>query len=425
MDAAPLNDPDQIRRMAEATRDAEPGKYGFAPDPEPEAGGGNGHDHQEGTATGTDPDQLNFPTWIITGLAGSFAGLYASVLETPVHFLFIAFLTCLGSVLADRLTLASELQTQPRLYVLLLGESADDRKSTAINKAVGFFMDALTDFRVCWGVGSAEGLQKRMEDGGRLLLCLDEFKSFVSKCKIESSVLLPCVTTLFESNRYESHTKTTAVKLENAFLSLLAASTVQTYERTWDSNFSDIGMTNRLLIVPGSGQRKFAFPPRVPVQEKIILKSRLGDLLQFVGPRLEMGITPEAHALYEGWYLTLERSVHSKRLDGYALRFMGLLAVNEFEREITPAIVRKATALMNWQLEVRKQFDPIDADSTTAKLEERIRRVLAEGPRTDRELKQNTNARRAGLWIYEAAKRNLERGREIQFDRKGKVWKKV
>ena len=304
-----LNDVEEIRRITEAAVESE--KLFFPSDP------------------------LQFPP-IMGGVAGEFAELYSSVLETPKHFLFIAFLTCLGSFLSNVLALASELKTQARLYVLLLGESADDRKSTAINKAVNFFSETLTDFRVCWGVGSAEGLQKRMEDGGRLLLCLDEFKQFVSKCKIESSVLLPCVNTLFESNRYESHTKTTAINLENAYLSLLAASTVQTYERTWDASFTDIGFNNRLFLVPGSGQRKFAFPPKIPLTEIIILKSRLGKLIEFVGPRLEMGITPEAHSIYENWYLNLERSVHSKRLDGYALRFMLLLAVNEFQHEITP-----------------------------------------------------------------------------------------
>ena len=70
----------------------------------------------------------------------------------------------IGSFLADRVTLASEIAPQPRLFVLLLGESADDRKSTGLNKTVGFFRSALEDFHVCLGVGSAEGLQLRLEE---------------------------------------------------------------------------------------------------------------------------------------------------------------------------------------------------------------------------------------------------------------------
>jgi hypothetical protein len=129
-----------------------------SPDPEADQGnGGNGHDKEWPGTTTTDQDPLKFPP-IMAGVAGEFADLYTSVLETPAHFLFISFLTCLGSFLANRLTLSSEIQAQPRLYVLLLGESADDRKSTAIEKSVNFFTEAITDFRVCWGVGSAEGL---------------------------------------------------------------------------------------------------------------------------------------------------------------------------------------------------------------------------------------------------------------------------
>ncbi|UCF01628.1 MAG: hypothetical protein JSV14_14870 [Deltaproteobacteria bacterium] len=150
-------------------------------------------------------DSLEFPNWIIAGAAGDFANLYASYLEPPIHFFYTAFLTCLGSVLAKTLTLASELQPQPRMYVIFLGESADDRKSTAIVKTVDFFKIAVSEFAVCWGVGSAEGLQKRLKQDGKLLLCFDEFKSFVGKCQAQGSVLLPCVNTLFELNHYENN----------------------------------------------------------------------------------------------------------------------------------------------------------------------------------------------------------------------------
>jgi hypothetical protein len=57
MDAATLTDldpstwtPEEIKRRTEATAEAEPGKYGFAPDPEPEpeqGNGGNDHDREQ------------------------------------------------------------------------------------------------------------------------------------------------------------------------------------------------------------------------------------------------------------------------------------------------------------------------------------------------------------------------------------------
>ena len=360
---------------------------------------------------------------ILSGVAGDFAQLYSSYLEAPLHFFYMAFLTCLGIVVADRLTLASEVAPQPRLYVVLLGESADDRKSTALVKTSEFFREAVKGgFHICYGVGSAEGLQKRMEESNNLLLCFDEFKQFVGKCKIDSSVLLPCVNTLFESNRYESRTKTTDIKLEVAYLSLLAASTIQTYENTWSSQFTDIGFNNRLFLVPGRGQRRFSIPAKVPDNEKYLLKQRLGEILRHVGEDgLELDITPEALQLYHQWYMGLEMSIHAKRLDTYAMRLMPLLVVNELKGEVDVEIVKKAIALCDWQLDVRRLHDPIDADNEIAKMEERIRRVLrSKGHLKDWQLRRAVNADKKGLWVYSTAKKNLEKARELAFNNKDK-----
>ena len=367
------------------------------------------------------PDQ--FPEWVMGGLAGDFARLYADHLESPAEHFFMAFLTCLGSVVADRLTLATEIAPQPRLYTLILGTSADDRKSTTLSKTVSFFNEAVQGFSTCWGVGSAEGLQKKLQSTGRLVLCLDEFAQFVGKTRIESSVLLPCVTTLFESNRYESQTKRTGVIIEKAYLSILAASTTETYENIFDSKFTAIGFTNRLWIVPGSGERRFSFPRKIPSLEVLTLKKRLSDLLRLVAVTPELDLTDGAKEIYHKWYISLDRSIHSKRLDTYALRLMALLAANEMRPEVDEEIVQKACALCNWQLAVRQTFDPIDADSAVARMEQKITRLLTnKGPMSDRDVKRGTNANRAGLWTYQTAMANLKRAQEVHRDPKTKQW---
>ena len=201
-------------------------------------------------------NEIYFPHNILKGVAWGYANLYSSYMESPIEFFYMSFLTCLGTVLSDRLTIDSEISPQPRLYTLLLGESADDRKSTAIKKTVDFFSDSLN---TCWGVGSAEGLQKELEENNKLLLCLDEFQQFVGKATIQSSVLLPCVTSLFEQNSFESHTKHSSLKLDNVYLSILSTSTKETYEKVWNSSFTNIGFNNRLFLVPAKGIRKFFY----------------------------------------------------------------------------------------------------------------------------------------------------------------------
>ena len=138
---------------------------------------------------------------------------------------------------------------------------------------------------------------------------------------------------------------------------------------------------------------------------------------------MELDITPEAAALYHSWYLALERSIHEKRLDTYALRFMILIAINERRDRIDVNIISKVLKLMDWQLEVRRMHDPIDADGKTAAMEEKIRRLLqAKGPLSERDLKRHTHVERTGLWVYAMAMKNLQISREIQWLKNDKRW---
>lgn len=369
---------------------------------------------------------LSFPVKVMTGAAGYFSDVMAGCMEPPRHFFYLAYLTCLGNILRN--TLKTELHPQARLYTVILGESADDRKSTAISKTVNFFQKSISSFKACFGVGSAEGLQRRFlkdaSDGmpSNVLLVFDELKAFVGKSKVDGSVLLPMVCTLFESNRYESHTKDREIILTDACLSILAASTIETYERTWDSAFQDIGMTNRLFIVPGAGKRIHAIPGQVRGHEWEIMKTDLGKIFWIASMTPEYEITPAARTLYEEWYMALEQSIHTKRLDTYALRFMILLTVNAGKSEVDESTVQDVIDLMNWQLQARRLYDPIDADSAVAKIEEKIRRVLGTGPRTDYELKRAVHYSRVGTWVYSNAIRNLMRGGEIQFYKAANQW---
>ncbi len=374
-----------------------------------------------------EPD-LAFPNRVMQGAAGYFANIYKDYLETPQTFLFMGYLTCLGALLSRILTIKSEIQTQPRLYTVLVGESATDRKSTTLNVVTKHFENVVKEFSQSWGLGSAEGLQRLLKNGPPngtppgTLLVFDEFKTFVSKCRIDTSVLLPCINSLFESNRYETHTKKSSVKINDAHISMLAASTLPTYERIYNSSFIDIGFPNRIFLVVGTAMRKFSFPERVPQGERDGMKDKLLEIVKHVGDGLELDITRDARKLFHDWYMNLEQSIHSRRIDGYGHRLMMLLAANDRKSEIDIEVVKNTIALCDWQLQIRKQHDPIDADTEMAKIEEKIRRALGKGPLTNSKLKQGTNANRAGLWYFDNAIKNLQRSEEIGWDKKTNQW---
>jgi len=356
----------------------------------------------------------------MTGAAGDFAHLYSSYMEVPKEFLYMSYLTCLGLHLADSLTVDSELRPQPRLFTLLLGESADDRKSTAISKTVAFFKDSCFGFTACWGVGSGEGLQRKMGTSNKLLLAFDEFMQFIGKCRIDGSILLVCVNSLFENNWYEGHTKTASVVLENAYLSMLAASTTQIYERVWDAKFIDLGFVNRIWLVSGKGCRKFACPRSIPDGSMLLAKKKLGAVIEFAGKHPRMEMTEEARKRHEEWYMNRDRTIYSKRLDTYALRFMPLLAVNDLKPTIDVETVEKVIALCNHQHTLRQTHDPIDAENNTARIEEKIRRALRDkGPLRKRTLQTVVHAHREGLFFFTQALNNLMANNEVGVGKSG------
>lgn len=374
----------------------------------------------------------NWPHEVMTGAAGMFARSYAAYLETPEPFLFMNYLTLLGHILSNRVTLKSEIIPQPRLYTVNLGESADTRKTTSINKTAIFFLEVIDpgEINSIWGVGSAEGLAKAFNQNPRVILILDELKAIVQKMRIDASVLLPCVNTLFELNCYHSLVKNHDIKIDEAELCLLAASTLETYRNMFTSQFLDIGFINRLFIVIGDSQRKFSIPQPMPEQDKEALRTDLREVLRFVGSitvngRYAMPIDPQAQEIFDAWYFSLEQSTFAKRLDTYGHRLMPLLAVNEMKHTITPEIVQRTVTLLNYQLAARKFADPIDADNAVARLEERIRRLLAGGPKSKRDLEKHGHKNRVGTWFWSTAINNLKNAHEIEFDGKTKIYRRL
>ncbi len=369
---------------------------------------------------------LVWPTWVMSGAAGKFAQTYGEYLETPPAFLYTSYLTLIGHLLSDKITLDSELRPQPRLYTVLLGESADDRKSTAINQVTRFFSQSIdpNDLNLILGVGSAEGLAKAFtSEKPQVLLVLDELKALVQKCKIDGSVLLPCINTLFEANQFHSLTKNRDIKIDDAQLCLLAASTLDTYANMFTGQFLDIGFLNRLFIVIGGADRRFSIPRPIPEAIKVSLRGDLQAVLDHVANLTAAGpyafpLTPQARTIFDAWYFGQERSVFTKRLDAYGHRLMPLLAVNDLKPEIDAVIAQKVVALLIYQLEARRQADPIDADNAVARLEEKIRRLLRPASLGKRELERRGHKTRVGSWSWNTALQGLTRNGEVSFDGK-------
>lgn len=370
---------------------------------------------------------IDFPKTAFLGVAGEFAQLYSEYVESPPQFLFMTFLTYLGALLADKVTIASELRPQPRLYVVLLGESANARKSAALDLVDKFFRELFV-INIHYGLGSAEGLASLLEseDGEprSLILHCDELKLLADKASQEGSVALPMLTTLFERNVFDNTTKSRKIQVRNGYLSIVSACTTETYQRMWHPSFRDIGFINRLFLVHGDTQRRFFSPKPVPESERRRLQEELAGIVGTITATveasqrpIEMVFDPQAEEILQKWYLELPGSVHERRLETYGLRLCMLLELSQGEyRRITAPTASAVRDLLEYELAVRRLFDPIDADTLIARVEESIRRVLRTfGPQTERDLKRRVGYQRVGIWVFNQALANLQKAGEIRL----------
>jgi hypothetical protein len=372
-----------------------------------------------------DRDLISFPADIIDGLAGQFADLYAANTEVPQSFLFMAFLAYMGHALCYKVTMDSELTPQPRFYLVLVGPSSDARKSTALDITDKFFREAVPEHvKTHYGLGSAEGMAQELEADRpvALMLHLDELKILVDKCSQKGSVALPLITSLFDRNVFDNRTKGSKLQLRDAHLSLVAACTTETYQTMFSPAFRDIGLINRLFIVHDQSRKRIFAPRLVDQGRKSAIQRELATLVGAVDAvykgqgQMRLSLSPEADALLQAWYEQLEHSVHTRRLEAYALRLAILLALNTGDtKRISKDVAENVVKLLNYELAVRSLFDPVDADNTIAAMEERIRRALSRNAMTERELRNFTNAKRHGLWAFNAAKSNLLEAGEIGY----------
>lgn len=376
------------------------------------------------TTNNVPENDLSFPYSIMRGVAGDFATAYSEITEAPKHFYYTAYLTCLGSMLSGDVRLKTLLKVQPRLYTVFLGLSGRGRKSTPIAITIDFFQNAFDDFGLMHHANSGEGLGVWLEKSPKTLLVYDEFMGFVSKAIQKGNTLLGTVTTLFEKNQYQTATKDKQLVIENAYLSLLAACTEDTWQRCWHADFTAIGLVNRLFLVSGGMEKLVPIPPMLDVNRWKYLLQDTRSIVKQARLVKEYALTEDAEKLYDHWYREGldHKSIHSVRLDAYALRFMLLLAISDERFEIDEEIVNDTITLVTWEHKVRQQLDPIDADTEMAKVEIRIRRELSKGPRTLKTLQQYTQAHRTGLWIWKTALSNLQGNDEIVYDSKSKMY---
>jgi hypothetical protein len=365
---------------------------------------------------------IDFPQSALVGSPGDMATALARGTEVPQEFYFACGLTMLGFLCGTKLHMNVATECEPRLYTVLLGASADVKKSTAMRRTVSFFSERhflgplVVNDKIVYGVGSAEGLARKLNEHNDLLLCYDELQAFITKSCIEGSVLLQATTSLYEQTHWSSAVKTakSSIQVNDGHLSMLGCCTTETYSNMWTPEAIAIGFPNRLFLVSAERKVRVAWPTTADTAKLDSIRDRIRDQLARLPRKFE--ITPDAKARWEKWYLSLPASEHAKRLDALGFRLLGLIALSTDKNAIDLEAVEIVCSILDYEFQLRVLTDPIDADNQIAKVEQKVRRALTgRGSLSKRDLMRFSNASREGAWAFARAMSAMQAAEEVTF----------
>jgi hypothetical protein len=252
----------------------------------------------------------------------------------------------------------------------------------------------------------------------------------VDKAKNEGSVALPMVNTLFESGDYDNRIKAGRLTVRGAQVSLVAACTTDTYATMFDQKFIAIGFPNRLWLVYDRPTKRIAMPLTIPESRLSVVRRAVMDRFHTLDAAwtanamrpVPYSLTSRATALWTDWYMARGNSIFERRLDTYGHRLMLLLAAVSGHDVVDEEIASAVVSLLRYQLDVRRECDPVDADNATAEMEEKIRRALARGPLGKRDLCRKVHYNRSGIWVFNQAVANLGDMGELNYDAKTQIF---
>lgn len=381
------------------------------------------------------------------GVAAKFAEAYSQHYESPKEFLYVDCLALIGAAISGRVRADFDVPCQPRMYLLKVGPSAWDRKSTSTRFADKFIRQALGPAHlrltanappansaapVVYGVGSAEGLARFLQPDNatitrRVVLIFDEFRRFEGKAFIDGSVLRAMVNELYESNVYDNATRDRTISICEGHLTFLSNSTDKTYRNLLNaSEFRDMGFLNRLLIIISNSNKRVAQPKAPPEKMLEPIRAELRgyfDDLPVLNPdgsasrELVIPLTPAAKKIWQEWYYSLPRTDDTARLDNLGMRLMALLAFTSGQSEVDDKLLNAVLQILDYEWQVRRIYKPIEAETLSGRVEQAIRNQLHQrGPLSHRNLRRHTNADRYGLKAFDAALESLEEHGEIRIE---------
>lgn len=272
--------------------------------------------------------------------------------ESPTSFWRWAAYAAVASVLRNNVYFEHGLRrTYPNLYVVLLADSAEYRKSgppIAISK----FLKELKASRVIIGRSSVQAIIDDLSQnvgalkGGSCLLCAEELASFF----VNDPALIPLITDMYDFRaEYEYNLKSGKVKINDLCVTMLAASNETFLKEVYTNAAVYGGLLGRTIMVKPDETR----PPNSLLEININnydAKPIMDSLSKIKLLSGQVRITQDAKMIYELWYHALYKSYKriadrtgvTQRMHTTVLKLAIVIAASHYTLEINEQHMKEA-----------------------------------------------------------------------------------
>jgi hypothetical protein len=134
----------------------------------------------------------------------------------------------------------------------------------------------------------------------------------------------------------------------------------------------------------------------------------------------------DAELRLQEWYRSFEQTEFTRRLDGYGLRLLQIMAISEGQKAIDSDMAERCISLLKWQRQVREAYQPTEYTDVMSRIQNLIRGAIKRHPKiTKGRLMNAIHSEIFDSWKVNKALGNLIKNEDIKEIPSGKTRKYV
>ena len=346
-----------------------------------------------------------FPSGAWVGLLDDYRYLVGPSTEAPDSFHYAILVASLGACLGRSFFLRIPHPLYMNFYFLLVGQTGETRKSTALQYGQSIWRSLNENIRLSATPASAEGVYQILseEEGTRLILDIDELRILLANAQRPGTLnLLAQLNTLYEPREETTIPSRKPIHVKAPFLTIIAATTPEWLDRGLEREVLFGGFLNRFIVL--SGEPKPPNPdPRPPKDEPW---SEFIQRIQYWKDSLpsspiEITRSLEAKERYKDWYIPWKEGRTqvqetilplTARMDSHVYKLAAFYSLLRGRTELSSDDIERAILVVEHSRECTTRIFGHLTLPRQSRLEQRVLEILAHGPRTRRVLKQRVGS---------------------------------